>query len=64
MVNEAVSKIMHRVEASDWQKEKTKTLNEVKLFEKTKMNLQSFQMRSSIMQKEFFSLHKLQDHAY
>ena len=64
IVNEAVSKIMHRVKASDWQKEKNKTLYEVKLFETTKMNLKSFQMRSSIMQKEFLSLNKLQDHAY
>ena len=55
---------MHRVEDSDQYREKGKTPHEVKPFEKINMNLQSFQKIRSLMQKEFPSLHKLQEQAY
>ena len=61
MLDEIESKILHK--EGDQQKEKSKTLSEVKPVENISKNLQSF-LEICPMQKGVFLSHKLQDHAY
>ena len=63
MLDEIESKTVHKVEVSNQQRKKSKTLSVLKLVENTSKNSYNF-LEINALQKEVLPSHKLQNHAY